>query len=206
MTRSVRWLAVGSIASALAVWSLALVATGTAADDDKEVKDTILKIADAEGKKDTDAAQKQAQALAGKVDEIAPVMDLMKPRADGGLGVGASAGKITPDGIEKKLLAMAKDAAAMKPLAGGQLKEQAEALARMAEEIAAIADVAKLKCPVKKKEGDKDPKAWAKWCDDMHQTALEFAEVARAKDAAKLKGMTLKLNGTCTECHAAFRE
>jgi hypothetical protein len=206
MTRYLRWLAVGGVASALLVWSLVLATNGTAADEDKEVRDGILKLADAEAKGDTDAAKKQAQAIAGKVEEIAPVMDLMKPRGDGGLGVGSAPGKITPDGIEKKLIAMAKDAGAMKSLTPQQMAAQAEALGRMGDAMAAIAEVAKLKCPVKKKEGQKDPKDWDRWTDEMQKGAREFAEAAKAKDAAKLRTVTLKLNSTCSDCHSVFRD
>jgi hypothetical protein len=203
MTRYLRWLAVGGVASALLVWSLVLATNGTAADEDKEVRDGILKLADAEAKGDSTAAKKQAEGIAAKVDEIAPVMDLMKPRGDGGLGVGSAPGKITPDGIEKKLIAMDKE---KNPMTPAQLTAQGDALARMGEQMAAIAEVAKLKCPVKKKEGDKDPKDWAKWTDEMQKGSLEFANAAKAKDPARLKTVTRKLNSTCSECHSVFRD
>jgi hypothetical protein len=202
MMRYVRWCVVGGVASALVVWSLALVATGKAADDDKEVRDGINKLADAEAAKDTGAARTQAEAIAKKIgDELGPVMDLMKPRGDGGLGVGNAPGKVMPDGIEKKLLDMGK-----KPLTAAQLNGQSDALARLGVQVAAIAEVAKLKCPVKKKEGQKDPRDWAKWTEDMNKAALELADAAKAKDVAKLKTLTLRLNSTCSECHSVFRD
>lgn len=203
MSRFVRWLAVGGVTSALVAWSVLLVANGTAADEDKEAKEAkagILKLADVMAKKDMAAAKTQAQAIAKKIDEVATVMDLMKVRGDGGLGVGAP-GKFKNDGIEKQLLAMGKV-----PLTPAQAKDEGEALERMGDQAAAIAAVAKYKCPVMKKEGQKDPKDWATWCDDMRQAALEFSAAARAKDAAKLKTTTLKLNGTCSNCHSVFRD
>jgi len=200
MTRYARWAVVGAVASALVAWSLIQVTIGTAADEDQELKANILKLADVMAQKDMDAAKKQAQTIAAKVDEVEPVMDLMKPRGDGGLGVG-TAGKVTPDGIEKKLLAMGKT-----PLSAPQAKDQGEALARAGYEVAAIAEVAKNKCPVKKKEGQKDPKDWAQWCDDMRQAALDFSDAAKAKDAGRLKAATSKLNSTCSNCHSVFRD
>jgi Cytochrome C' len=201
MMRNARWLAIGGIASALVVWSLALVGQGTAADEDKEVRDGIEKLADVMAKKDLATAKAQGQAIANKLDEVAPAMDLLKPRGDGGLGVGPKPGAITPDGIEKKLIDMGK-----KPMTAAQVTTQADALARMADEVAAVAEVAQHKCPVKKKEGDKDPKDWQTWCQDMRQGGLDLADAAKAKDAAKVKTAVNKLNSTCSNCHAVFRD
>jgi hypothetical protein len=192
-------LAVGSIASALVVWSLALVSR--AADDDKELRDSIEKLADVMAKKDLATAKTQGEAIANKLDEVAPVMDLLKPRGDGGLGVGPKPGGITPDGIEKKLLDMGKH-----PVTAVQAGSQGDALARLGDQVAAVAEVAQHKCPVKKKEGDKDPKDWQTWCQDMRQGGLELADAAKAKDAAKIKAVVTKLNSNCSNCHSIFRD
>jgi hypothetical protein len=202
MARFVRWWAVGGVTSALVAWSLILVANGTAADEDKEARDAILKLADVMAKGDQDAATKQAQAIAKKIDEVSTVMDLMKPRGDGGLGVGTP-GQFKHDGIEKELLELGKQKAPMTP---AQMKEQGDALGRLGDHVAAIATVAKFKCPVQSKMGQKDPKDWKMWCDEMRQAALEFANAAKAKDAGKLKTVTLKLNSTCSSCHSVFRD
>jgi hypothetical protein len=195
-------LAVGGIASALVVWSLALVSRGTAADEDKEVRNGIEKLADTFAKKDTATAKTQGDALAKKIEEVADVMDLLKPRGDGGLGVGTKAGAITPDGIEKKLI----DMTGKHPVAQAQAASQADALARMGVEVAAVAEVAQHKCPVPKKEGPKDPKDWQTWCQDMRQGGLDLADAAKSKDAAKIKTAASKLNSSCTNCHAVFRD
>jgi hypothetical protein len=194
-------LAVGGIASALVVWSLALVSRGTAADEEKEVRDSVEKLADAFAKKDTATAKTQGDAIAKKIEEVAEVMDLLKPRGDGGLGVGPKPGAITPDGIEKKLIEMGK-----KPVTPAQATSQADALARMGDEVAAVAEVAQHKCPVKKKEGPKDPKDWQTWTEDMRQGGLDLADAAKAKDAAKIKTAVSKLNSSCSNCHAVFRD
>jgi hypothetical protein len=183
--------AVAGVASALLAWSLALVANGTAADEDKELKGKIEKLADAEGSKDPGARQ-QAAAIAKAIDEVSAVMDLMKPGKDGGLD---------STGIEKRLIAMGK-----KPLTAPQVASESDGLAKLGNQVAAIAEVARVKCPVQKKEGAKDPKDWDKWCAEMNQAAQEFAAAAKAKDAAKLKTVTNKLNSTCSECHAVFRD
>jgi hypothetical protein len=196
-------LAVGGIASALVVWSLALVSR--AADEDKELRDSIEKLADVLAKKDLAAAKTQGEAIANKVDEIAPVMDLLKPRGDGGFGVGAKAGAITPDGIEKKLIDMGKQIQ-MGKLTPAQVTAQADALERLADRVAAVAEVAQHKCPVKKREGQKDPQDWDKWTKEMRAGGLDLADAAKAKDAAKVKAAVNKLNSSCSDCHAVFRD
>jgi hypothetical protein len=202
MTRYLRWLAVGGVASALVAWSLALATNGTAADEDTEAKNGVLKVADSLTKNDMAAADKQAQALAKKLDDIAPAMDLMKPRGDGGLGVGTPK-QFKHDGIDKELLELGKLKAPMPP---AQLKDQGDALSQLGDRVAAIALVAKYKCPVTKKEGDKDPRKWAEWCNEMQKSAREFAAAAKARNAAKLKTVTNRLYGTCNDCHGVFRD
>jgi hypothetical protein len=192
-------LAVGGIASALVVWSLALVSR--AADEDKEMRDTIDKVADLMAKKDLATAKTQGEAIANKLDEVAPAMDTLKPRGDGGFGVGTKPGAITPDGIEKKLIEMGK-----KPMAPAQVTAQADALERLGERVAAVAEIAQHKCPVKKKEGAKDPKDWDTWTKEMRQGGLDLADAAKAKDANKVKAAVNKLNTSCSDCHAVFRD
>jgi hypothetical protein len=198
MKLSARWLVVGGLASALVVWSLAASST-SAADEDKEAKDGVLKIAGMLEKKDADAAKKEADALAKKVEDMEPVMNLMSPVTDGGLGV-AKPAAANPDGIEKKVQDMDK-----LPLTQKQVEQQSDALVQMAYEIAAIAKVAQQKCPVPAKQGAKDPKKWQGWSADLEKGALELAEAAKAKKADAVKKAVTTMSNTCANCHEVFK-
>jgi hypothetical protein len=79
-------------------------------------------------------------------------------------------------------------------------------LERMAYISAAIAEIAIFKCPVQKKQKDKDPKAWKQWSEDMRDSSLELAEAFKAKNASAIKKAGKKLNDSCTNCHGVFRE
>ncbi len=90
-------------------WTLSVVATlslgagflsAVAAADDKDIKGTVLKIADALEKNDAAGAKKLAESL--KDEDLEDVMHLFKPRKDKGLGIGSKAGAVKPDGIELK--------------------------------------------------------------------------------------------------------
>jgi hypothetical protein len=199
MKKSVRLLLTAGLCAALGT-GLLVVNLVHAADEDKELRDNVLKLAAMMGTNNAGANDQAARAIADKVDDIEPVMDLMKPRKDGGIGVGAKPGAITPDGIEKKIIDMDK-----KPLSQAQVNQQGDALQKMADQVAAISVVAQYKCPVKKKEGDKDPKDWDQWAKDMHKFALELSGAAKAKNAAGVKKAVSQLNEACNNCHSVFK-
>jgi cytochrome c556 len=202
MLRYARWVLSAGIVAALAIGSLSLVRQGTAADEDKELRASIDKLADAIAGKDAASAKSQGEAIAEKTDDLETVMNLMNPRDEGGFGVGPAPGKIMPDGIEKKIQAIAMGKEALGP---DQVNEQAAALERLANRVAAIAEVAQHLCPVKEKKGKKDPKDWQTWTQDMRAHAGELATAARAKDAAAVKAAVGKLDQTCTSCHKVFK-
>jgi len=188
-------------------WILSVVATlalGTAflstvgAVEDKDVKGTVLKIADALEKSDAAGAKKLAESL--KDEDLEDVMHLMKPRKDKGLGIGAKAGIVKPDGIELKVIALAMNEPPKK-----ELEESAGDLAKAAYVAAAIAEVALVKTP-EKKEKDKDPKDWKSWAEGMHQGALELADAAKAKKPADVKKAAEKMDNNCKSCHKVFRD
>ena len=58
----------------------------------------------------------------------------------------------------------------------------------------------------KKKEGDKDPKDWTTWTDDMLKAAKALAAAAEKKDAKAVKDAAYKLNNSCNNCHEVFRD
>lgn len=179
---------------------LGLYVAGSARAQEGAEKAAILKIADAIGKGEADAAKTQAKALAGKIEEIEEVMNLMRPRkikdgkVEGGLGVGDKPGAITPDGIEQKLVIMGRDA----PSAAKAQKEAA-ALQKMSHVVAAIAEVAIAK-PDKKK-----PKEWLRYAKEMREAAPKLAEAAKSKSPAELKKAAELINNACNNCHSVFK-
>jgi hypothetical protein len=194
----VRWLLSVTIISAAGLCFLGAVTHSNAAAD-KDIAETIIKIADALEKRDTDNAKKLAQTL--KDEDIEDVMHLFKPRKDKGLGIGPKAGAVLPDGIELKVIAMA-----MNELPQKELDAYAADLARAAYIAAAVAEVAKDKCPVTKKEGDKDPKDWKNWVESMQKAALELADAAKTKKPSVVKAAADKVDGACKTCHKVFKE
>jgi hypothetical protein len=192
---------------ALTRWTVSLVATlalgvffltNIGASEDKDVKSTVLKIADAIEKSDTAGAKKLAESL--KDEDLEDVMHLMKPRKDKGLGVGGKPGAIKPDGIELKVIALAQAAPTKK-----ELDESSADLTKAAYVAAAIAEVAMVKTP-EKKEKDKDPKEWKKWAEEMRAGALELADASKAKKPAGVQKAAEKMDSNCKSCHKVFRD
>ncbi len=188
-------------------WTLSVVATlslgmgflaNVGAAEDKDVKGTVLKIADALEKNDAAGAKKLAESL--KDEDLEDVMHLMKPRKDKGLGIGAKAGAVKPDGIELKVIALAMNEPPKK-----ELDESSGDLAKAAYVAAAIAEVALTKTP-EKKDKDKDPKDWKNWAETMRQGALELADAAKAKKPADVKKAAEKMDNNCKSCHKVFRD
>jgi cytochrome c556 len=109
-------------------------------------------------------------------------------------------GKLKKDewnGIEEKVKALWKTKA--------DLKKQGPEIALMAAQIAATAQLTDELPPVKQKEGDKDPKEWKKWSEDMRKFALELAAAAKKGDAAEVKKAAKRLDDNCTACHKIFK-
>ncbi len=189
----------GIVGAALAM--AACLAGSNAADKNSE-REATLKLAEAIEKGDGETAQKLVAAL--KEEELQHIMKLFKPRekdGKGGIGFGPKPGNYKLDGIELQLRELGK-----KPLSKQQIDGQAEDIAKAAYIVAAVASVAQHKCPVVKKEDDKDPKEWKQWSENLRTAALELAKAARAREADKVKTVASKINSTCSACHVPFRE
>ena len=197
---------VGIAGSALA---LGLLGPGQAADDSKELVESVKKVAAALAKNDASEAKKLADGF-GKKFENEDAMALFGPRtkSDGkmgrGLGVGSKPGVLKPDGIEKKLMELAK-----KPLPDKQLADEADALTTMGYDMAALAAIAhgsepsdKDKKPVYKKR----KKDWETWADELKDASLKLATAAKDKKAGDLHKIATKADETCSKCHAVFRD
>jgi hypothetical protein len=171
-----------------------LIATprGVSADDNKEVRDAVEKLADLLEKKDYDAAKKEAAAIAKKYDELEHVMILLGPRDMGGFGVGPKAGDIKPDDMEQKL----SDLATKKALTDAEWKAQGAAIKRMALRAAAVGELAQHYAP-KAKAG-----LWKGFSTDMQKAALELAEATKPDQVKTVAG---KMNSSCSGCHTEFK-
>ena len=162
----------------------------------KEARDAVLRMADLVERKDFVALKQQGDAVAKSINGLDDVMNLLKLRSRGGLGIGAP-GTVAPDGMEAKVVNMAK-----RPLAQPELAKEAKDLVRLAYVNAAIAQISEARADV---DGKMDPKAWQKWSVDMRQSAIELAEAAQAMNPARVKAAAKKLNTSCTDCHDKFR-
>jgi hypothetical protein len=162
-----------------------------AAEEGKDIKAAVLKLAAALEKNDKEAAKKLVDEL--KKHDLEDVMHLMKPP-----GKEKDAIDVVKEGIEAKLLTLSKKA--------GDVSANAASYEKMASVVAAIAEVAAVKCPVDSKKGDKDPKAWAEWVNDMKDGAKALGEAAKKKDAKAVTTAAKKINGACNNCHGVFRD
>ncbi len=196
MTRRRRaWILATVGVAGLAVLALWPADQGAASD--------VNRMADALARKDYAALKEDAERVAKKYAYNRPLMKVFRPRTakGGGLGVGTKPGAIQPDGIEDKIKALARTVPS-----AAELEEQGDALVRMAEVTAAVAEVTRLKCEVHQKAGRLNPKDWERWSDAMRQSSLELAEAVRTRDGTRVTALAAKLHVTCTSCHRIFRE
>lgn len=202
MSRNVGTLATGT-ALALGLWLVASTGNGSPADDPKTENKTFqatLKIADLMAGNKLDQAKTDAEALAKKVEDIEKVMDIMKLRNREGLGFGAKPIPGAADGLEARLINLGRRVTA------ADLKNQGAELQRMCEIMAAVAEVAIAKAPTKKM-GKKDPKEWLAWSKDMRDSSLALRDAIKSGKAPNdIKELATKLNATCTDCHAVWKE
>jgi cytochrome c556 len=172
---------------AIGMWAT----SGRSADDDKEARDAVLKIADLlEKGKDADAKKMAAECKA----ETEDLMNLMLPRkanGKGGLGIGAKPGAITPDGIEKKVQALEKAA----PGAA-----EAKDLEKAGYIMQAISLTIETKIPKGKK-----PMPWKKYNADYEKTAKDFTDAAKKGDGKAIQAAAKKLNNACISCHNDYK-
>ncbi len=178
---------------------------GQAADDEKEIKvarEKTLKIADLIAAKDFEGAKKEAGTFAKKLEgwkDVGTAMKTMALRDNNGVGFGEK-GKFGPDGIEAKIISLGR-----KPLSPKDMSEQSADLVKSGNIAAACAEIALAK-PPEKKQGKKDPADWKNWAKEMKEAAAEFSDAAAKKDPDALKKASVRLNSSCTDCHAIFKE
>ncbi|HBI45652.1 MAG TPA: hypothetical protein DDY78_22790 [Planctomycetales bacterium] len=192
------WLlpAVGALALGVSVLA---VARGRDKDDEADklkaaaaAAPDVQKLADAAG--DPAALKKEAAVISAK-DELLPIMWSFKPRAKGGLGVGAKG-----EGIELKLIGLGK-----KVLPANDLTAQGADLKRMAEVTRGIAEVTPsyagkfTKTPAEAKE-------WKGYAEDMKKASDDLLAAVKANNGKSIKDVTNHLNASCNDCHTKFRD
>lgn len=183
MKRQVRAMALVALL-AVAAWLL-MTNLGRSADDDKAVKDNIMKIADgvAKGGKVDEA---KAADFAKKDVELEAVMHLFKPPAKKGVAA------LGPKGIELGLVDLSKK--------GSTKTEDVTKAAAVIQAIAAVAKGYKGKEP-----GSKNPGKWTQYSDEMQKAGKDLQDAADAKDNAKMKTAATNVINACTKCHEEFR-
>ena len=201
MMMRVRWLGIGTVGLAMGVGLLAYRAAA-GPPMKRNCASAIRKLAETIEKKDSAAVKKQVTILAKQVTELEDLMALFQARTGdkGGLGVGPKAGAITPDGIEDKVESLGK-----KPLPEKELDKEADALAQMGYQVAAVIQVAHAKAP-EKDDGAEERADWLKFAEQTEKAALDFAAVARKKNAADLHKAAKKLDASCSTCHDVFKK
>jgi hypothetical protein len=191
------------LTAAAAAVALGLVfLAGSQAADDKGPREDVDKLAAVAGKEPAEL-QKKADAFAKNLDALEDVMNLLKKRdkaGKGGFGIGAKPSGGMDDGIEVRIQNLGRKA----PTAA-QLKKDKDDLIQMADRTAAIAAIALAKTPAKK-VGDKDPKDWKEYSDEMIKQARELRKAIEGEDPKAVKEVAAKLNSSCTNCHGKFRD
>ncbi len=200
MSRFARRLTAGAVL-ALGIWCAAAT-PGFSADDEedaavKEAQKGILKLMDMNGnaaKTEAKVIADKARKAAGGADEgLKFVMRAFKPRAKGGIGVGAKG-----ESIELKIIALSKRVS-------GEAAKQKGDLEKIAGVSKAISEVTHYYTPKAKKAG-KDPKDWTKFTEEMTKGADELAKAAKSGNAREIKTAATNLNASCTNCHGTFRD
>jgi hypothetical protein len=203
MSRIARRLTAGA-ALALGIWCAA-ASPGFTADDEDEAKavkaaqEDILKLKDMNGAaakaKAKEIADASRKAAMGGDEGLKFVMRSYKPRAKGGIGVGAKG-----ESIELKIIGLSKRA-----LPAAEVGKQKADLETIAGVSKAISEVTHYYTPKGKKPG-KDPKDWTKFTEEMTKGAEELAKAAKSGDRQAIKTAATNLNASCTNCHGTFRD
>jgi hypothetical protein len=162
----------------------------------KEARKIVLQCAEG----DADAMKKGAEELVAKKIALKAAMTVFKLWADQGVGVGDKTGSITPDGIEAKLISLAK-----KELPAATAQKEGPALEKAAHVALAMSYVVEAYTP-QKKVGDKDPRDWMMYTRDMRDAAKEFAGAAKKADPKGIQAAAKNLTAACNSCHGVFRD
>jgi hypothetical protein len=145
-------------------------------------------------------AKKAAEAF-GKGKEVHDLASLFRLRTKKGVGIGLTPGLLKPDGIEQFIGQLDSD----KSIDAKLLQKHADDVARAFYLTAAIGEAHRSHCPVKQKQGKKDPKDWDRWCLQLRDSAYELAKVVH-ENPTQVKAVAKRVNNACFSCHDVFRD
>jgi soluble cytochrome b562 len=170
-----------------------------AADDDPPppgMREALDKLAEGIAK-DPAAAKKDVKANFEKfeLDDVMRSYKLREKDGKVGWGIGARPTGLKDDGMEARIINLSK-----KSPNKDELAKQEKDLMQMANRSAAIAEVAITKSP---KPGLKD---WKEWSEKMSKSSQELAKAVKDGDPKAVKSAAGDLAGTCTDCHAKYRQ
>jgi hypothetical protein len=144
------------------------------------------------------------ESLLGKCPEdLGDLMNLLKPKAKGGLGMAPELQsnarlKGALNGIEEKIRALA-----MKKSKDAQLGKESKELSLLAFELAVLGELTyRYPAPRKGKGQQKD---WQELSFQMRDASLDLAAAAAKKDVDATYNAANKLNSSCSQCHSLFR-
>jgi len=193
------------LAASAAIVALGIILTAVQAADAPSPREQIEKLAGIAAKSPDDL-QKQADAyVKGNKDVgLDDVMNLLKKRSKDNpdaFGIGKTPTGQMDDGIEARIQNYAKKVSKDALKKQQDKDDMMEALNRLK----AIAAIAVAKKP-DKKMGDKDPKDWAEYSERMIKGTDEMKKAIESGDTKVIKDAAAKLNSSCTDCHAKFRD
>jgi hypothetical protein len=182
-------------------WWCLVPESRSAGENKAGVLQAVQKVADALQAGAKEQARKMADDTAKGFDleDVMKLMDKRGPKTKHpvfGFGDQPRGG---PDGIEAKLLALAKR------VDGHTAQKEAQDIVKMAFRVQAIGEIARVRTP-EKDDGQKKRKNWIEWSDDMVKESGDLASAAKTQDPATIKAIAGKLNATCNNCHGVFRD
>jgi cytochrome c556 len=82
---------------------------------------------------------------------------------------------------------------------------KSEQVARFGYQLAVIAQVEQAAAP-REKIGDKDPKDWRRFTDEMRAAGLALAKAAADDKTPAVRQAAERLGASCSNCHKVFRD
>jgi hypothetical protein len=197
-----RWTA--GLALAVGLYHVASPAFVRGDEDEDQKKATLAARADVlklAGMKGADL-KKAAEEIAKK-HQMEYVMYSFKPRDKNGVGIGEKPGTVTPDSIELYLLL--KMGKGKRPAL--ELEKNRDAFIKMAQITGDIAEITEFYKPKKNAPG-KMIKDWEKFTKEMQEGSKDLLKALDPKkpDPAKVFEAAQRLNSSCVDCHAMFRD
>lgn len=163
-------------------------------------QDIVLDIADEIRKGNNAKATKLAKARTNDFEDFYEVMNFFRPRTKGGMGWGATPGKIPQqDALENRLLVLGR----MLPM---NFLEDEKSNEEAATWIAAIAELASAKEFDFRPMGKKNKADFQKKAAALRAEADGFARAIAQKNAAAIQQSARSVMQACYQCHEIYRD